>query len=96
MRGPLLALCPEPEPKGTAKNRMHLDVRLEAGDDAHAVASGIEGRGGREVDLGVGELPWRVYADPSSNEFCVLPARSRARTEADVSLLKTGAGRGRC
>ena len=22
------------------------------------------------------ELPWRLYADPSGNEFCVLPARS--------------------
>ena len=33
LRGPLLELCPEPAPKGTAKNRLHLDVRLETGED---------------------------------------------------------------
>ena len=74
MLGPLLELCPEPAPKGAAKNRMHLDVRLETGDDSDAVAAGIAQRGGRELHLGWGELPWRHYADPSGNEFCVLPA----------------------
>jgi len=74
--GPLLELCPEPQPKGTGKNRMHLDVRLEAGDDADAVARGIEERGGRELHHpDWGELPWRFFADPSGNDFCVLPAR---------------------
>jgi len=73
-RGPLLELCPESGPKGPTKNRWHLDVRLETGDDPDAVAAGIVERGGRELNPGWGELPWRVYADPSGNEFCVLPA----------------------
>jgi len=72
-RGPLLEMCPEAEPKGAAKNRIHLDIRLEAGDDADAVAAGIAERGGRELHLGYGDLPWRHYADPSGNELCVLP-----------------------
>ena len=72
LRGPLLELCPEPEAKGGGKNRMHLDVRLEAGDDPEAVASGIIERGGRELGHEWGELPWRVYLDPSGNELCVL------------------------
>jgi hypothetical protein len=76
LRGPLLELCPEPTRKGAGKNRLHLDVRLETGDDPDAVASGIADRGGRELHPEWGELPWRVYADPSGNEFCVLPARS--------------------
>jgi predicted enzyme related to lactoylglutathione lyase len=75
-RGPLLELCPEAQPKGPAKNRMHLDVRLESGDDADAVAQGIADRGGRELHLGWGDLPWRHFADPSGNEFCVLPSRA--------------------
>jgi len=75
-RGPLLELCPEPARKGATKNRLHLDVRLETGDDPDGVAAGIAGRGGRELHPGWGELPWRVYADPSGNELCVLPARS--------------------
>jgi predicted enzyme related to lactoylglutathione lyase len=75
-RGPLLELCDEERPKTAAKNRLHLDVRLEAGDDADAVAAGIEERGGREWHADWGELPWRLFRDPSGNEVCVLPARS--------------------
>lgn len=74
LRGPLLELCPEQTPKGAAKNRLHLDVRLEPGEDADEVAATIGARGGRELHPGWGELPWRVFADPSGNEFCVLPA----------------------
>ena len=74
--GPLLELCPEQAPKGAAKNRLHLDVRLEAGEDPDAVAAGIAARGGREVHRDWGELPWRLYEDPSGNDLCVLPARS--------------------
>jgi len=74
-RGPLLELCPEVEPTGPGKNRMHLDVRLGPGDDADEVARGITDRGGRELHAGWGDLPWRVFVDPSDNEFCVLPSR---------------------
>jgi glyoxalase superfamily protein len=77
LRGPLLELCPEPARKGSAKNRLHLDLRLETGDDPDRVAAGIAERGGRDLHFPEwGELPWRHYADPSGNEFCVLPARS--------------------
>jgi len=40
-----------------------------------AVARGITDRGRRELHAGWGDLPWRVFADPSDNEFCVLPSR---------------------
>lgn len=73
-RGPLLELLPERAPKGPAKNRLHLDVRLEAGEDADEVAARIAERGGRRLEADWGELPWRSYTDPSGNEFCVLPA----------------------
>ena len=75
-RGPVLELRPETVAKGPEKNRVHLDVRLEAGDDPDELAAGIERRGGRELDLGFGELPWRHFADPSGNELCLLPSRS--------------------
>jgi hypothetical protein len=73
-RGPLLELYPEQSPKGAVKNRLHLDVRLEEGEDADDVAAAIAARGGRELEPGWGELPWRSYTDPSGNELCVLPA----------------------
>jgi hypothetical protein len=72
--GPLLELGPEEAPKGAAKNRLHLDVRLEAGEDADAVEAAIAEHGGRRLRTDWGELPWRSYTDPSGNEFCVLPA----------------------
>ena len=76
--GALLEFLPEREAKPAAKNRLHLDVRAEVGDDVEAVVAGIVQRGGRELHPDWGELPWRVFADPSGNEFCVLPAREAA------------------
>lgn len=75
--GPVLVLCPEPAPKGSAKNRLHLDVRLETGEDPDDVEARILERGGvRAHHPEWGVLPWRSYTDPSGNEFCVLPVRS--------------------
>lgn len=74
-RGPLLELRPEAAPKGQGKNRIHLDVRLERGDDTDALAREVADRGGREVlHPEWGSLPWRFFEDPSGNEFCLLPA----------------------
>jgi predicted enzyme related to lactoylglutathione lyase len=60
-----------PETK-TVKNRLHLDLRPV--DQAAEVAR-LEGLGARRVDIGQGESPWVVLADPEGNEFCVLRAR---------------------
>ena len=76
LRGPLLELCPEQAPKGESKNRWHLDVRLEPGEDPDEVEASIRERGGSRLVTDWGELPWRTYRDPSGNEFCVLPAPS--------------------
>ncbi len=74
-RGPLLELCSESARKGATKNRLHLDIRLETGEDPDDVEVRIAERGGSRLHPGWGELPWRSYSDPSGNEFCVLPAR---------------------
>jgi hypothetical protein len=75
LRGPVLELRPETQPKGPGKNRMHLDLRLETGDDGDAVVRGITDRRGRRLPAVWGDLPWQTYLDPSGNEFCLLPAR---------------------
>lgn len=75
LRGPLLEFCHEPEAKMAEKNPMHLDVRLEPGDDPDRVAEGITARGGTQWHPDWGELQWRIFRDPSGNEFCVLPSR---------------------
>jgi hypothetical protein len=64
-QGPHLEFIPEAARKGRAKNRIHLDVRLDAGENPDGVAAGIRERGGQELHPpGWGDLPWRVYADP--------------------------------
>ena len=72
--GPVLELCPEVRPKGEEKNRMHLDVRLDPVDEMDVVSAEVVRRGGSVYDHDWGDLPWRVHADPSGNEFCLLPA----------------------
>ncbi len=73
--GLLLEFCPEPAPKPAAKNRLHLDVRLEPADELGDVLAEVADRGGQRLDPDWGELPWTVCADPSGNEFCLLPSR---------------------
>lgn len=71
-----------PEQDGAApsarsvKNQLHLDLRLEASDDAEAVIAAVEARGAVRIDHDWGDLPWTSLVDPSGNEFCFLPART--------------------
>ena len=60
-----------PEQK-TIKNRLHLDLRP---DDQAAEVDRLLALGARRVDIGQGEQPWVVLADPEGNEFCVLGPR---------------------
>jgi predicted enzyme related to lactoylglutathione lyase len=55
----------------THKNRLHLD--LAAGPDLAPAVRRVCALGASPADIGQGEVPWRVLADPEGNEFCVLP-----------------------
>jgi hypothetical protein len=57
----------------TIKNRLHLDFRP---DDRDAEVDRLIALGARRVDIGQGEQPWVVLADPEGNEFCVLSSGS--------------------
>jgi hypothetical protein len=75
-RGPVLELCPEGSPKvPDEKNRVHLDLRLEPGDDPEGAVARILELGGSQFHHDWGDLPWRVFRDPSGNEVCLLPSR---------------------
>ncbi|MGW7052618.1 VOC family protein [Streptomyces sp. NPDC054887] len=58
----------------TVKNRLHLDFRP---DDQDAEVARLIAHGARRVDIGQGDQPWVVLADPEGNEFCVLGERRR-------------------
>lgn len=71
-RIPGLLFVPAPGTK-TGKNRLHLDFRPV---DQAAEVERLLALGARRVDIGQGEQPWVVLADPEGNEFCVLSASS--------------------
>jgi catechol 2,3-dioxygenase-like lactoylglutathione lyase family enzyme len=72
--GPTLFLLEVREGK-TAKNRMHIDVTATDRDQDAEVERAIA-LGAVRVDIGQGELPWVVLADPEGNEFCVMAGRA--------------------
>lgn len=51
------------------KNRLHLDLRPDNQEDE---VSRFMSLGATRVDVGQGDAPWVVLADPEGNEFCVL------------------------
>jgi hypothetical protein len=58
------------------KNRVHLDVAPNAGDDQDNEVNRLLRLGARQVDVGQGDdATWVVLADPEDNEFCVLSPR---------------------
>jgi Glyoxalase-like domain len=69
--GPFLELQRVPEVKA-AKNRLHLDVAPEKGEDQAAAVRLLRAAGAAPADIGQGDMSWKVMADPEGNEFCVL------------------------
>jgi hypothetical protein len=67
---PALVFVAVPEGR-TVKNRLHLDLRPVGGPHEVEVERLI-GLGARRADIGQGDVPWVVLADPEGNEFCVL------------------------
>jgi hypothetical protein len=74
--GPWLALDQVSDPK-TVMNRVHIDIAPYAADDHVAEVERLIALGARRIDIGQGDVPWEVMADPEGNEFCVLTPRDK-------------------
>ena len=72
--GPYLEFIRNPDVK-TVKNRIHLDLRAYPGDDQEAEVARLLALGATPADVGQGDVPWTVLADPEGNEFCLLTPR---------------------
>ena len=57
------------------KNRLHLDIAPPADGDQEAEVERLISLGAKRIDIGQGDVPWEVMADPDGNEFCVLTPR---------------------
>jgi catechol 2,3-dioxygenase-like lactoylglutathione lyase family enzyme len=53
-------------------SRIHLDVMPDPPEDQASEVARLEGLGAARVDVGQGDVPWVVLADPAGNEFCIL------------------------
>src|SRR5690242_8147763 len=58
--------------KRVVKNRVHLDLRSTTPTEQADLIARLTSAGASEIDIGQGEVPWTVLADPEGNEFCVL------------------------
>lgn len=65
-----LRFVPTAKPKAAPKNRLHLG--LAGGPDWRAEVARLLALGATRADIGQGDVPWDVLADPEGNEFCVL------------------------
>lgn len=63
-----------PEPK-TVKNRVHLDLATTSPAHQAELVERLKDLGATLADVGQGDVPWTVMADPEGNEFCVLEPR---------------------
>jgi catechol 2,3-dioxygenase-like lactoylglutathione lyase family enzyme len=70
-RAPFVTFVRVPE-RRTGKNRVHLDVTpIET--TRNQEVERLVGLGASRADIGQGDTPWTVLADPEGNEFCVMP-----------------------
>ena len=73
----------------TGKNRVHLDLASTSAAHQAELVSRAADLGARPVDIGQGDVPWAVMADPEGNEFCVLEPRDIYRDTGPVAAIVT-------
>jgi predicted enzyme related to lactoylglutathione lyase len=83
-----LVFVPVPEQKA-GKNRVHLDLASTSAAHQAELVARARDLGGGPVDVGQGDVPWVVMADPEGNEFCVLEPRDIYRDTGPVAAILT-------
>ncbi len=71
-------------------DRMHLDVRPVRGADRDEEVERLVTLGARPIDIGQGDVPWVVLADPEGNACCVLSAPAADAANGSPSSASLG------
>ncbi|TDB97974.1 VOC family protein [Nonomuraea longispora] len=79
-----LVAVPDPE---TVKYRVHLDLATASADHQAEWVARLRELGATPADVGQGDVPWTVLADPEGNVFCVLEPRERYRDTGPVAAV---------
>ncbi|WP_405705737.1 VOC family protein [Streptomyces xanthophaeus] len=74
------------EPK-TVKNRVHVDLATTSAAHQAELVARLRDLGATPADVGQGDVPWTVLADPEGNEFCVLEPREAYRDTGPMAAV---------
>ncbi|GAA1882394.1 VOC family protein [Actinomadura bangladeshensis] len=75
---------PDPE---TVKYRTHLDLATTSADHHAELVARLQDLGAVPADIGQGDVPWTVMADPEGNVFCVLEPREIYRDTGPIAAV---------
>ena len=85
-----VALCvdvvavPDPE---AVRYRAHLDLATTSAAHQAALVDRLVSLGATHADVGQGDVPWTVMADPEGNVFCVLEPRETYRDTGPIAAV---------
>ncbi|MEU4370054.1 VOC family protein [Micromonospora chersina] len=79
-------LVVSPEPK-TVKNRVHVDLATTSAAHQAELVARLKDLGATPADVGQGDVPWTVLADPEGNEFCVREPRELYRDTGPIAAV---------
>ena len=69
------------------KNRVHLDLATTSAAHQAELVARLKELGATPADVGQGDVPWTVLADPEGNEFCVLEPREIYRDTGPIAAV---------
>jgi predicted enzyme related to lactoylglutathione lyase len=75
---------PDPEP---VKYRMHIDLATTSAAHQAEWVARLKELGATPADVGQGDVPWTVLADPEGNVFCVLEPREIYRDTGAIAAV---------
>ena len=75
---------PEARPSRTC---VHLDLASDWLEQQREIVERLVASGATHIDIGEGEVPWVVLADPEGNELCVLEPRDRHRGRSPLAAI---------
>ena len=87
-----LVFVPVPEPKN-GKNRVHLDLATESARHQAAEVERLLALGAVPADIGQGDVPWTVLADPAAPGAPVSTSIRPAPSRSGVTVAASSAGR---
>ncbi|MEU7866757.1 VOC family protein [Dactylosporangium sp. NPDC049140] len=75
---------PDPE---TVRYRMHIDLATTSAAHQAELVARLLSLGATAADIGQGDVPWTVLADPEGNLFCVLEPREVYRDTGPIAAV---------